>query len=98
MSTALSTAFTFQARARDRLYHVLLHPEVETWMRSGRKAFWFPSHVVQDETGVAVDDQVTGHRVPFAPVRPLVPAEHPEVLNALSDGSWEESWGLLLRV
>jgi CRISPR-associated protein (TIGR02584 family) len=74
VSAALQTAFSLQARARDRLVHVLLDHELESWLRrSGRiEEYAFPETRWAAESGVPIDRQVDVYDVDFPALRGIV--------------------------
>lgn len=70
MSAALLGAFSLQARASDRLLHMLLEPRIEAATRGGRD-FFAPSAALAERTDVATEAQVAAYEVEFPLVREL---------------------------
>lgn len=83
---SLHAAFEFQARAGDRLVHVLLHPKIESATAEARR-FVVPK---EDLLGIPVDDQLTLVDVPFPPLRLLAPELAPIFDSAEPLTLWAE--------
>ncbi len=94
VSAALQTAFCLQARAEDRLVHVLLEPRMEAHLRqAGRlREFVKPSAAWEAESGVPVEQQVVVYDAPFPRVRYLLARRLGSVLDEMP---WDEVWPLL---
>ena len=94
VSAALQTAFCLQARARDRLVHVVLDHAFEGRLRTdGRLAeFVFPEPMWEGYSGVAADEQIVVYDVPFPRLRYLVPRR---LSAALGTKRWDEVWPIL---
>jgi CRISPR-associated protein (TIGR02584 family) len=96
VSAALQTAFTMQARPMDRLVHVLLHRDLEAYLRGqpdGRD-FLFPTEDWAARSGVPVDEQVLVHDLPVPRLRSLVPTQ---LERALAELDWVDVWPALQR-
>lgn len=93
-SAALQTAFCLQARHADRLVHVLLHADLERWLREQRRMadFNFPSQEWAESSGVPLNEQVTVYDVAFPRLRYMVPRRLAAALDGLS---WDAVWPVL---
>jgi len=94
VSAALQTAFCLQARAQDRLVHVVFDARLEEALRAARTMgdYAFPDPDWETLAGVPPEEQIVVYDVPFPRLRYLVPRRLSEVLDAKR---WAEVWPTL---
>lgn len=94
VSAALQTAFSMQARAADRLVHVVFDATVESALYAADRMpeYAFPDPRWEALSGVAPAEQIVVYDVPFPRLRYLVPRRLSDVLETKA---WAEVWPLL---
>ncbi|MCK6546827.1 CRISPR-associated ring nuclease [Myxococcota bacterium] len=96
MSAAIQGAFELQARATDRLLHVLVHPRIEEDNALFR-SFSVPSAAMAEKSGVPVGEQVLAYEIPFPLVRDLVTRQVADGA-AFDSAPYRELYGMLRRL
>jgi len=91
VSAALQTAFCLQARAADRLVHVVLDERFEQVLRRAGEPYTFPTPAWAERSGVPMSEQIVVYDVPYPHLQRLVP---PRLRDAL-ESTWDEVWPAL---